>query len=45
MNKYVIIADSHCDLSKELRDKHHVEEIIKAHVILPNGEDRLNYSD
>lgn len=39
MEKYVILADVACDISKEIRDYFNVEDYIKGHVHISDGRD------
>ncbi|MGN0452645.1 MAG: DegV family protein [Ruminococcus sp.] len=40
-SSFVIISDSSCDLSKELRDRFAVADYVPGHVFFPDGSDRL----
>lgn len=39
MKKFVIIADSTCDLSKEIRDNFEINDYIKGHIHFDDGKD------
>lgn len=40
MNKYIILADSGCDLSKEIREYFNVKDYVAGHIHMPNGEEK-----
>ena len=43
MSNFVIITDTNCEMSKELLERFHVDEIIPGHVVTNDGVD--HYSD
>ena len=40
MNKFIILPDVTCDLSKETREKFNLTDYIPSHIILPDGSER-----
>ena len=45
MDKYVIIPDANCDLTKELRERFHVEDYIPGTIVFPDGTSHLSDLD